>query len=337
MDDQPETTETLTPDAEQGVFSAAAAAAAKDEAPPPEAGGPGAMKAEAGADAAAEKAANEQKAADDKAAQEKAVADKKAADDAAAAKSAETAAAEKAAADKAVADKAAADKAAADAKTAGAKAIADLVDEAAKAVEAVEFVDPEVGPDAKITAGKLAEEYPGITGYTRAVVAKALELQAARIDALIEQRVAERLRADPTLSEMRRGAEEEQVQSLLDSATQGEDGIANAAEIHKAAMSSDWLSKQPPHIRDMATKSDDPGDVRYILERAARDLKIEIKRGQSEKKSGDNRVLAARVGLRGTGGRTPSRSTGPMSGDEADRVFAEAAQAIREGKDIPGA
>jgi hypothetical protein len=333
MDDQPETTETLTPDAEQGVFSAAAAAAAKDEAPPPEAGGPGAMKTEAAEPAAApEKEAAEQKAADDKAAADKAAADKKAADDAAAAaaKSAE-------AAEKVAAEKAAAEKAAADAKTAGSKAVADMVEEAAKAVEAVEFVDPEVGPDAKITAGKLAEEYPGITGYTRAVVAKALELQAARIDALIEQRVAERLRADPTLSEMRRGAEEEQLQAILDAAAQGEDGIANAAEIQKAAMSGDWLSKQPQHIRDMATKSDDPADVRYILERAARDLKIEIKRGQPEKKSGDNRVLAARVGLRGTGGRSPSRSSGPMSEDEASRVFAETAQALRDGKDIPGA
>jgi hypothetical protein len=333
MDDQPETTETLTPDAEQGVFSAAAAAAAKDEAPPPEAGGPGAMKAEAAEPAAApEKAADEQKAVDDKAAQEKAAADQKAADDAAAAaaKSAETA-------EKAAAEKAAAEKAAADAKTAGSKAVADLMEEAAKAVEAVEFADPEVGPDAKITAGKLAEEYPGITGYTRAVVAKALELQAARIDALIEQRVAERLRADPTLSEMRRGAEEEQLQAILDAAAQGEDGIANAAEIQKAAMAGDWLSKQPQHIRDMATKSDDPADVRYILERASRDLKIEIKRGQAEKKAGDNRVLAAKVGLRGTGGRSPARSTGPMSEDEASRVFAETARALHEGKDIPGA
>ena len=216
-----------------------------------------------------------------------------------------------------------------------------LIDQAAESLAEMEFNDPASGENAKITASSLEKEYPSITGYTRAVVEKALEMQAERLRTEFNGKLAQALDSDPTISRIRQAEVEESVASLLESVSSGDDGISNAAEIQKAALSASWVKNQPAHIRAMALESNDPRDVRFILERAAADLNIEVKRGATAKaparntEQSDNRVLAARTAIRGSGRQ--SQQTGKMSSpEEQEAEFLRAAQAIREGKPLNG-
>ncbi len=216
-----------------------------------------------------------------------------------------------------------------------------LIDQAAEALSEMEFNDPASGENAKITAGALEKEYPSITGYTRAVIEKALEMQAERLRTEFNSKLTQALDSDPTISRIRQAEVEESVASLLESVASGDDGITNASEIQKAALSSNWVKNQPAHIRAMALESNDPRDVRFILERAADDLNIEIKRGSSAKatarntEQSDNRVLAARTAIRGSG-RQSQQNAKMSSPEEQEAEFLRAAQAIREGKPLNG-
>lgn len=204
----------------------------------------------------------------------------------------------------------------------------------------MEFDDPASGEGAKIKAADLEKEYPSMTGYTKAIVERALEAQSANLRQEFEKRLQSSLESDPTIARIRQQEVESQTAELLETVSGGDDGIQNALDIQQAAMKADWVSKQPAHIRDMAMHSNDPRDVRFILERAASDLKIEVKRGapQAERKASapsDNRVIAAKSALRGTGRQSAGRSGVPQSDAEAESMFEQAAQALREGKPLP--
>jgi hypothetical protein len=199
----------------------------------------------------------------------------------------------------------------------------------------MEFDDPASGEGAKITAANLEKEYPSMTGYTRALVQKALEIQAQAF----EKKLAQALNSDPTIARIRQQEVEDQTASLLESVSQGDDGISNSAEIQKAAMKANWVASQPQHIQDMALRSNDPRDVRYVLERAAADLKIEVKRGASapaaRAKPANNQRIALQSTLRGTGRQAPaSRSDNPQTAEEAEALFNSSVTALREGKPL---
>lgn len=210
-----------------------------------------------------------------------------------------------------------------------------IIDDAAKALADMEFDDPASGEGAKITAANLEKEYPSVTGYTRALVAKALEIQSQAF----EKKLAQALNADPTISRIRQQEIEEQTAKLLDSVAQGDDGISNAADIQRAAIKANWVASQSEHIQNMALHSNDPRDVRYVLERAAADLKIELKRGTPsatpKAKPTNNQKIALQSTLRGTGRQaTATRSDNPQTAEEAEALFNETAANLRAGKSI---
>ena len=319
----------LTDQEGEGIFAAASAAAAKGDAPPAEEQ----IEKKADEGKAPEKKADEGKQAEAKTPEQEAEAARlaeKASQDEAAGKAAK---AEKDSADR----KAAADETARKASDAS-KNQKTIMDQAAEAVAAQEFIDP---TGDKINGGDLEKEYPQVMGYTRALVAQALELQGKQLRAEFTQQMADRMDKDPTISRIRQAEAAEQVATLLESVATGEGGISNAAEIQAAAMKSDWVKTQSAHIQRMALDSMDPRDVRYVLERAAADLKIDVKRGESGKAAGkpaphaDNRVLAARSGLRGTGRGSPAADTGKeLTPEQQEQEFERASKAVREGKPL---
>lgn len=312
----------LTDEQQNGIFAAAATAAAAGEAPPAEENKDAHDPATGDDKPADDKGASEDsgKKSDDAAA--KAAADQKAASEAAAAAAASAAAQAKADADKKAAPTPAEEK--------------PFIDRISESIAGVEFDDPAGGEGAKIKGADLEKEYPQMTGYAKALVQAALAEQAK----LYEMKLANTLMTDPTLSNLRQIEIQEQVATLLDSVATGDDGISNAAEIQAAALKANWVQSQPAHIRAMALESTDPRDIRFVLERAAEDLKIDVKRGGGGKSAADqatrsdNRVLAARSALRGTSRQAAPRSGNVLSMADADAEFERTVKALKEGKQL---
>lgn len=221
--------------------------------------------------------------------------------------------------------------------------VKSIVEAAVEELLKEELPDP-TSDTGKTTVEELRKGYPQMAGYVEKLIAKA----TAKAQEVIQkssdrvQQLEDRIRQyEPTMERNRAAEQDQALSSLLSKVAEGDDGIANHAEILNHPGLAEWFKAQAEHMQAMGNSSTDPDEVKFFLSRAAKALGVEIKRGTAttakpvaSAKPKDNSALALKTTLRGTGGGNNVPSGDISSNAELRDVFNEAATEFEKDRPV---